>query len=344
MKKQLDEIYLMRPILVCICLVGYHAFAPFTGAWETPLVSNISIPEYYWLDKLLYSSMLESFVFISGYVFAFQLKTLNREYKLSELVANKFKRLLIPCVLFSVLYSLFFLKDEPITFMYIYDVVCGLGHMWFLPMLFWCFIFGWLISRIKIKEYFKVIILLCLSVFSIVPLPLQLKETSYYLFFFYLASFIYTHKIFIQRNFMNEKTIIVIGVLFFISFFVLTPIREVILDSSSFLLYDRFIRLFIYKSSRIIYSTLGLCFFFIICLYVIEKGVKLPNTIIKLNTLCMGIYLLQQFILKFLYFYTSEPSFFGVFIYPWVGFVCALIISTAITYIVRLTKIGRTVL
>lgn len=72
-KKLLTNVAVIRPILI-VLLVFYHAFAPYSGAWE-PIEGFPEIPAYWWLDWLSYAFMLEMFVFVSGYVFGYQVRT-----------------------------------------------------------------------------------------------------------------------------------------------------------------------------------------------------------------------------------------------------------------------------
>ena len=70
---------------------------------------------------------------------------------------------------------------------------------------------------------------------------------------------------------------------------------------------------------------------------------SLSNQYIKLGGYCFGVYIFQQFILQYLYYYTSLPLITGLWL-PWVGFVLALLVSFALTYIFKLTKIGKQIL
>lgn len=105
-RQNLDEVSLIRPILI-VLLVLYHAFAPWCGAWgafEGYEPNEI----YWWIGKSAYSFMLPMFVFISGYVWAFQRESLCKVDSLKQLAIKKFKRLYIPSLLFSVAYVLLF--------------------------------------------------------------------------------------------------------------------------------------------------------------------------------------------------------------------------------------------
>lgn len=127
-KQQLDNIVIIRPILV-VLLVFYHAFAPYSGAWES-IEDYPAIRTYWWLDRLSYAFMLEMFVFISGYVFGFQVR-IKGEEKLNakNLLWGKLNRLMIPCMVFSLLYIILFQNIKQPAYMTAYDLVNGVGHM-----------------------------------------------------------------------------------------------------------------------------------------------------------------------------------------------------------------------
>ena len=134
-KPILTNVSIIRPILL-VLLVFYHAFAIYSGAWA-PIEGYPEVPAYWWLDKLSYAFMLEMFVFISGYVFGFQVRAKGEEkLKAKNLLWGKFKRLMIPCMVFSLLYILLFGNITQPVHKTLYSLVNGVGHMWFLPMLF----------------------------------------------------------------------------------------------------------------------------------------------------------------------------------------------------------------
>ena len=180
----LSNVIIIRVILIFL-LIFYHAFAIYSGAW--PSIEDFpEVKAYWWLDKLSYAFMLEMFVFISGYVFGYQVR-MKGESKLEakSLFWNKFKRLIIPSMVFSLFYIILF-KDilQPVLSI-LYDVVNGVGHMWFLPMLFWCFFGVWLIERLHLTPRLVLPLLFICSVFPFVKLPLQMTHSLYYMLFFY---------------------------------------------------------------------------------------------------------------------------------------------------------------
>ena len=72
----LDEVTLMRTILALL-IVFMHSFTCYNGSWEQP-AGYVDIPLYKWLQRISFAFTLEAFVFISGYLFAFQRITLKR--------------------------------------------------------------------------------------------------------------------------------------------------------------------------------------------------------------------------------------------------------------------------
>ena len=140
MSQRLDEISLLRPITIGL-LVVMHAFTMYAGNWSLPEGIH-PVRAYFWVQKLSFGCMLEMFVFISGYIFGFQLYGQKRDFKFWPLVFNKLKRLILPSSLFSFLYIVCFtnILVQHQWGALVYGTLAGYAHMWFLPMLFWCFI------------------------------------------------------------------------------------------------------------------------------------------------------------------------------------------------------------
>lgn len=75
-KIRLDDVTLMRAILT-ILIVFMHSFTCYQGAWVQPK-GYVDIPIYKWMAQLSFAFTIEAFVFISGYLYAFQRIALNR--------------------------------------------------------------------------------------------------------------------------------------------------------------------------------------------------------------------------------------------------------------------------
>ena len=75
-KIRLNEVTLMRCILALL-IVFVHAFTCYNHGWREP-EGYVDVPIYMWLTRISFAFTLEAFVFISGYLFAFQRIALNR--------------------------------------------------------------------------------------------------------------------------------------------------------------------------------------------------------------------------------------------------------------------------
>ena len=148
----LYEVVPIRLVMI-VLLVFYHAFAIFSGAWS-PIAGYPEIPLYDILDKLSYTCLLETFVFISGYILGFQVSKKGDGYihNVTPFLTKKLKRLILPSILFSVIYMFLFNGYEKPLPTVVYNLLSGTGHMWFLPMLFWCFVFVFLAEKTRLSR------------------------------------------------------------------------------------------------------------------------------------------------------------------------------------------------
>lgn len=341
----LNEVAIIRPVLV-VLLVFYHAFAPYSGAWE-PIEGYPAIRVYWWLDWLSYAFMLEMFVFISGYVFGFQVRTKGVEkLNAKNLLWGKFKRLMIPCMVFSLLYILLFQNIRQPIYMTTYDLINGVGHMWFLPMLYWCFVGVWAIEKMQIKAKWVIPLLWVCSVISFLPLPLRLGDAMYYMFFFYVGYILQKEDIKLDR-FYTLKYCVCAVIAFCVLFPSLTLLKENISAFNViYLIENQFVtktlKELLSKVLQIIYSSCGLFMLFIMIGYFEQRRKReIKNWVVRMGSLCFGVYLLQQFILLGLYEYTNLPNVLGSLWLPWVGFVLTLTASLLMTAILIKTKIGK---
>ena len=338
---RLTNVVVIRPILV-VLLVFYHSFAIYGGSWE-PIEGFPEIKAYWWLDWLSYAFMLEMFVFVSGYTFGYQVRV-KGESKLAakSLFWAKFKRLMIPSILFSLLYmALFTGFNQPIQNI-VYDVVIGYAHMWFLPMLFLCFVGVWIIEKFKLKPQVVFPILLVVSLLSVNGLPFQLSTTMYYMLFFYWGYYLQRNSVQLDQYY-KKKNVVLVVLSFVFLFFSLRLLRENLDD-----IFDQpiqtlqLLKFIVGKYCQLIYASTGIFMVIIVVgYYQKDKSKEQPVWLIEVGYLCFGVYLLQQFILYALYYYTSLPFYYGPYLLPWAGFGLALIISVAGSWFIRKTNVGR---
>ncbi len=332
MKKEENRLYevdIARIVLIFL-LVLYHSFVIYDKQWEFITIQP-DIPTYKWLSIFFYSFFLEMFVFISGYVYGHKMKTkVEIDYK--KEILNKVKRLLLPCWLFSVLYYILFGDlSAPWTSIAL-SVFYGCGHLWFLPMLFLCFLAVLFIERVKMKQETALSMALFFSLLSSVRLlyniPFHLGSCMYFFFFFYLGYIIKKTSCDIFEKFSSIRTFLWLVAIFFLVFIAISVFETAKLKTSRIVL--SLSQSFVSNLGRLFSAGMGVMVVFV---YAYWRKTKIkgavPQIIKLLPKYCFGIYIYQQFVLLILYSFL--PEYLSYEILPWVGFVIAFILSYLLT-------------
>lgn len=341
-KKILLDVCAIRLILI-ILLVLYHAFAIFCDGW-TPLDNYPEPAAYWWIGKSAYSFMLEAFVFISGYVYGYQIYRNPEKLSLKAVVQSKLKRLILPSIIFStVYYLLFYDLGEPI-WKIVYSILCGTGHMWFLPMLFWCFIFTFIAEKTGIRHIYIIMSAFVMVVISAVPLPLRLSSALYYFLFFYTGYLIKRKAWDVRELFSSRNTIASVST--YLCLFVgLTMLQSKYLGGgiqpTDIEIVNKGISIVIKTMIKLSIGFSGVIAMYSVTNHIIGQNSTMSQALIDMSSYCFGIYIYQQFILKYLYYYTELPYAVSPYLLPWAGFAIALVLSFVLTYLTRKTKFGN---
>lgn len=249
------------------------------------------------------------------------------------MVNSKLKRLFLPSVVFGLMYVILFHIELWEGVIYwksvVYSLLLGVGHLWFLPMLFWCFIITWLLGMVPINESLKLVILLTLSIVSVLPIPINFNIVFHYLPFFYLGVFLFNHPL---------RKLKLWHALFLLSLFLLLLIAVTLYrDTHPILPNGHKVILWYVKQ---LYATLGTLGIFIICKLFGENR-RVPNLFLSFNSCCFGIYIFHQFLLIIMYYHTSLPAMCGTYLLPWCGLFSAFFMSFGLTWVLRKTRTGR---
>lgn len=327
------EIDIIRSIAI-ILLVLYHSFAPYIGAWDAIPHTNCEIPIYRWLGKFFYSGMLETFVMISGYIFSSTFHKPKINYK--KIVFKKIKRLYFPTIIWGII-IIFILKDihfftRPTSFI---SILNGIAHLWFLPMLFWCMVFELFIGRHIPQKY-----IFLLALLSAIPLPTVpiLKLNLYYCFFFHLGTIIANNKQFIISYFTTKKFLF-LCVLYIVAFFSLSYINDnyILFDSTTPLL-PKFGLIYTHNLLRFVYSILAVFIFYYIGIH-LHPTLAAKKILLSLSSLSFGIYILQEIILRILYYKLEISQYLSNWTTPWIGFLITFIVSTILSHLINKNKL-----
>lgn len=156
------KVILMLTVVVC------HCFA-FWGGWFTknPVI-NSQISKF--IAEWLGSFHVYAFTVISGYLFYYLQMEIQHYPNFSKFIWKKFHRLIVP----SFAVGLFWVA--PLTCLFIpftfqelvrkYIFLCQPSQLWFLAMLFDCFVLAWLLRNFAQKSTF-LLIFFCLAAYGI---------------------------------------------------------------------------------------------------------------------------------------------------------------------------------
>lgn len=335
-KIRLDEVTLMRTVLALL-IVFMHSFTCYNGSWTQP-AGYVEIPLYKWLTRTSFAFTLEAFVFLSGYLSAFQRITLQRTDDFWKLMVNKLKRLILPSIIFSVLYFVLFFEYKGVSNT-VYSIINGCGHMWYLPMLFWCFVFGWMLEQVKIKDGWKLAFLIALNLIPKYTLPLQLSSAFSFMVYFYLGFLFYKYSDKIKAL-ITPHNLTIAWLVFIVFFVILRPMRDVLVTNENQSIYSKMLICVGNNACQLFYASAGLIAFYGTAVYYTQRH-QLSDSTKKIAACCFGIYLFQQFVLQLLYYKTGFPLWVGPYWLPWCGFVIAAAVSYVLSDLLLKTKTGK---
>ena len=118
-------------VMAMTMIVAFHSMCFYNGRWAK--VNAIDIPFWHKLSCFLDVIDLNMFVFISGYLYGYLYIYRNKYYHPSEVIRIKARRLLIPYLFWGILMAIVWPWNTWHKLFY------GIGHLWFLLMLFGVF-------------------------------------------------------------------------------------------------------------------------------------------------------------------------------------------------------------
>lgn len=345
-KNCLYDVVVIRLLLIFL-LVTYHALCIYCGEWEPPYRVNVDIPFYEVLGILSYSFMLETFVFISGLLFGYTAIRKPQTLTLRVCCIKKAKRILLPCMIFGAIYYAMFLDLRQSVASIFYSVLTGCGHLWFLPMLFWCFVTTCLLVKFTppyrwntISKIIMAFSMLC-SIFMLFRyLPMRLDFLGKYYFFFFLGFGMGRQNY--KLRIMSVKHLWLIFVIYIFMFSCYLMLRKELDASVENVVWIRFIMRTIMNVSKMIMSLSAIYFLYVFSKKnIVLRYLDSHPRIVQLSSYCYGTYIFQQFILKIFYYKTNIACNVPDIFLPWCAIVLTLLLSLILTYCVLQTKVGR---
>lgn len=359
-KTLLYEISIIRPLVIFL-LVIYHALCIFSGGWTQP--DGVGPNRlYWWLASLISGFRIEAIAFVGGYVFSYQCVELGRRTGFVPFVWKKFKRLFVPGLLFGTLYFMLF-RFHPDRFSWnvaVWRVLNGVGHLWFLPMLFWCFAVTWLADRLLLRlsvrrpawvrpaAWAALAVLAAASVVPVTGLRLGLSRVPHFLFYFALGYWVRC----LRPCPAGRRRVLLLWIAYLV--FLVLRLKE---PEIPLFYHGRPCPSFLPSWGTLVRHILHLCGSVcgILALYftVLEwlsrhrpAGAQPAPWLRECSRLCYGVYIWQDFLLKHIYYYTPFPQWLcastaGAWLLPWAAAAAALAVSAVGTWLLLKTRFGR---
>ena len=228
----------------------------------------------------------------------------------------------------------------------IYEIICGEGHLWYLPMLFGCFVIAHFTKDAN-KPSVLLIVAFVISAFSRCPNIFRISQIAYYFFYFYVGLFVYKYRELIinyvsLRN--NTKKLLWGGGIFVLSIIVLLPLNVYLKSLNLDTWIKGYFLAALIRAINIVYSSIGIAFWYYVSILLSRKSTKVPSMVIHFNVLSMGVYVFHQFVLMYLYYHTSLPTICGSYLLPWVAILISFPTSIILSHFFRLNRIGKYIL
>lgn len=326
--KRLDDISILRVFCILV-VVFFHCYQMMWAKAHFPL----TITAY----RKLYFNVVECgainiampfFVSISGYLFCYLLM-LGKYPTWEYLLQKKGLRILLPYVVFSLLFMVTTDSWNPMSILR-----ASYWHLWFLPMLFWCFIFGYGLYRMKLRVNVEVILITILfggTLMSGFFLKwLGLARINYWYYWFYLGFLCYKYRE-VLSSFLSKYKLAILMLLCSISIIVLFPVE--------------------YGNSTWHGNLAVTCCF--VSISSLMSGIewskhKVTVPIVKFSSYSFGIYIWHNWVALMLISNTSK-EIFGlpelaanhVILFPLCFSLITLAISWGLSWAMMKTKIGK---
>lgn len=327
-KNKLLDIAFIRAIAI-IMVVAFHAYGMMYAAAHFPALKDTYYQMYFTLNQCVFINIaMPMFVFVSGYLFAF-LRQKGKYQNFVDLVKNKTKRILLPYFVFGLIMMATTNNFHPLVLLY-----GSYWHLWFLPVLFWCFIVAYLIDEYTKKSYLQIIILFVsfgLSLFSMfLPPILGFQGVTIWFCWFYLGMVIYYHKDVIISSLAKYKLVyILIFIYLFITIYKPTEYDDV----------------YWYNIIAQVCMIISLWY---LCNRVNWEKQTWAQPIISFGNYSYGIYIFHNWIQMYLISSTAQRLFplerwagEHTILFPFGFFLLSLIISYLLTWLLLKTKVGR---
>lgn len=325
----------MLRLLCIVIVVFFHAYGMMYAAHFSPETRALYSSTYKFFNlTYLINIAMPMFVFVSGFLFGGQLMR-KQPVSFIKMLKSKFMRLMIPFFVFA---TIFMFTQNAVSWKPFYE--WNYSHLWFLPMLFWCFIITYLLRPLILNENNVVGIVTLLILFSIslcgkfLPMIIGLKGITQWISWFALGIWFYKHEkelILSRIHPILKASIIIIGIGLFITVMTVFP-QE----------YDT-VTIF-----GIIATIVALYSLWLLFSWIPWQNFAVTDLLLTLSACSFGIYIFHNWLEAHMISRTAQRvlgleqlAHDHVYLFPLIFSTVAFVISFGITWVLLRFKIGR---
>lgn len=332
-KERLNDIVILRSVSILL-VVFVHSFYIYNyGALSDIDTSFLQIERFVNLD-ILNKFRMPMFIFISGFLFSFLHYKKHKYPRFTDLFRNKFKRLIIPYWVFFPITALCLGKLFQLS---VSDFLYPMGHLWFLLMLFWCFVVTKSILVCKLDRNKYSILTIYVLIYVLAFLHGQITKiggiqdfASKFIYFF--TGFIcYKYDIILRLRDASLSRIISLGICA-----CLFLIIEIYLMNSSHFTWARLIS----PASSIFIVLFG---YSIVNKMLKKNWIKTGPIFEKINKMSYGIYVCHPWLIDSIMVNSFMVSVANrhTILFPLILFIVVLGVSILFSAVMLKTRIGR---
>lgn len=201
----------LRTLCVLIVVV-YHCYAFLTHGYFPAMRETYM--QFGNINSIPVSIAMPLFTFISGYLYAY-LRGIGKYSKDKPFIKNKVKRLLLPFIFFVTLFCIT-TEFQQTDFLSLIRhigrcIVFGTyNHLWYLTVLFWCFIITRLLERVASSKVALFIVLALAFVLACIITPtgfiFNIKQIAPWYYWFLLGYVYFKFKTHLTLTFSKIRT------------------------------------------------------------------------------------------------------------------------------------------
>ena len=216
-------------------------------------------------------------------------------------------------------------------------LLTGTGHLWILPMLFWCFVFELYLGQKISNKHLLIFAYLCTIPYPEIPV---IKISLYYCFFFHLGVLVFNNRQKVQSWLTTNRFIFILtayAILFVVS---TTMIARWLQIDDTTPIVKKAVLVHIRTILRLCYSILAVIIYYYIG-YHLQVKRSIYNIIHSIAIYSFGIYIFQEILLRLVYYYSDVPFRLPGYMVPWFGFLLAFVCSYCLSYLLNRCRVTK---